>query len=39
MVQRSLGRMADAMSDAADMLRKLLAAESELVRLGQLALC
>jgi hypothetical protein len=29
MVQRSLGRMADGMSEAADMLRSLLAAESE----------
>jgi hypothetical protein len=34
MVQRSLGRMADGMSDAADKLRELLAAESESVRLG-----
>jgi hypothetical protein len=34
MVQRSLGRMADGMSDAADKLRDLLAAESESVRLG-----
>jgi hypothetical protein len=34
MVQRSLGRMADGMSEAADVLRKLLAAESETVRLG-----
>jgi len=34
MVQRSLGRMADGMAEAADVLRKLLAAESESVRLG-----
>jgi hypothetical protein len=34
MVQRSLGRMADGMADAADVLRQLLAAESESVRLG-----
>jgi hypothetical protein len=34
MVRRSLGRMADGMSEAADVLRKLLAAESESVRLG-----
>jgi len=34
MVQRSLGRMADGMSEAAEVLRKLLAAESESVRLG-----
>jgi hypothetical protein len=34
MVARSLGRMADGMSDAADVLRQLLAARSESVRLG-----
>jgi len=34
LVQRSLGRLADGMSEAADVLRKLLAAESESVRLG-----
>jgi hypothetical protein len=34
MVQRSLGRMADGMSDAAAKLRELLTAESESVRLG-----
>jgi HEAT repeat protein len=34
MMQRSLGRMADGMTEAADVLRKLLAAESESVRLG-----
>jgi len=34
MVQRSLGRMADGMTEAADVLRQLLAAESESVRLG-----
>jgi hypothetical protein len=34
MVQRSLGRMADGMAEAADVLRKLLAAGSESVRLG-----
>jgi hypothetical protein len=34
MVARSLGRMADAMTDAADVLRKLLKAKSESVRLG-----
>jgi hypothetical protein len=34
MVQRSLGRMADGMSDAADTLRELLGAESGSVRLG-----
>lgn len=34
MVQRSLGRMADGMGEAADVLRQLLAAESESVRLG-----
>jgi hypothetical protein len=34
MVQRSLGRMADGMAEAADVLRQLLAAESESVRLG-----
>jgi hypothetical protein len=34
MVQRSLGRMADGMTEAADVLRQLLAAESETVRLG-----
>src|SRR5690242_11882322 len=34
MVRRSLGRMADGMSEAADMLRRLLAAESESARLG-----
>jgi hypothetical protein len=34
MVQRSLGRMADGMSEAADVLRQLLAARSETVRLG-----
>jgi hypothetical protein len=34
MVQRSLGRMADGMSEAADVLRQLLAARSESVRLG-----
>jgi hypothetical protein len=34
MVQRSLGRMADGMSDAAAKLRELLGAESETVRLG-----
>jgi hypothetical protein len=34
MVQRSLGRMADGMSNAADVLRALLAADSESVRLG-----
>jgi HEAT repeat protein len=34
MVARSLGRLADHMSDAADVLHRLLAAESESVRLG-----
>jgi HEAT repeat protein len=34
MVGRCLGRMADGMAEAADVLRKLLAAESESVRLG-----
>jgi hypothetical protein len=34
MVQRSLGRMAEGMSEAADVLRQLLAARSESVRLG-----
>ena len=34
MVGRALGRMADGMAEAADVLRKLLAAESESVRLG-----
>src|SRR5262245_32737267 len=34
MVQRSLGRMADGMTEAADVLRQLLAGESESVRLG-----
>jgi len=34
MVGRALGRMADGMSEAADVLRQLLAAESESVRLG-----
>jgi hypothetical protein len=34
MVARALGKMADGMSEAADVLRKLLAAESESVRLG-----
>lgn len=34
MVARCLGRMADGMTDAADTLRKLLAANSEGVRLG-----
>ena len=34
MVQLSLGRMADGMSNAADVLRALLAADSESVRLG-----
>jgi HEAT repeat protein len=34
MVQRSLGRLADGMTEAADVLRQLLAAESEAVRLG-----
>jgi hypothetical protein len=34
MVSRSLGRMADGMAEAADVLRQLLAAESESVRLG-----
>jgi HEAT repeat protein len=34
MVGRALGRMADGMSEAADVLRQLLAAESETVRLG-----
>ncbi len=34
MVQRSLGRMADGMTEAAGVLRALLAAESESVRLG-----
>lgn len=34
LVQRSLGRLADGMSEAADVLRGLLAAESESVRLG-----
>src|SRR5262245_48045710 len=34
MVCRSLGRLADGMSEAADVLRQLLAAESETVRLG-----
>ncbi len=34
MVRRSLGRMADGMTEAADVLRQLLAAESENVRLG-----
>jgi HEAT repeat protein len=34
MVGRCLGRMADAMAEAADVLRALLAAESESVRLG-----
>jgi hypothetical protein len=34
MVQRSLGRLADGMSHAADTLRALLTAESESVRLG-----
>src|SRR6516162_2971820 len=34
MVQRSLGRMADGMSDAAAKLRELLSAASESVRLG-----
>ncbi len=34
MVQRSLGRMADGMAEAAGVLRALLAAESESVRLG-----
>src|SRR5262249_15556270 len=34
MVQRSLGRMADGMAEAADVLRQLLGAESESVRLG-----
>jgi hypothetical protein len=34
MVGRALGRMADGMTEAADVLRRLLAAESESVRLG-----
>src|SRR5262245_55808310 len=34
LVQRSLGRLADGMSEAADVFRQLLAAESESVRLG-----
>ncbi len=34
MVGRALGRMADGMSEAADELRRLLAARSEAVRLG-----
>jgi HEAT repeat protein len=34
MVERTLGRMVDGMSEAADVLRKLLAAQSESVRLG-----
>ena len=34
MVQRSLGRLADGVTEAADVLRQLLAAESEAVRLG-----
>ena len=34
MVQRSLGRMADGMAEAADVLRKLLTANSESIRLG-----
>jgi hypothetical protein len=34
MVQRSLGRMADGMAEAADVLRKLLGAERDSVRLG-----
>jgi hypothetical protein len=34
MTSRALGRMADGMADAADMLRQLLSAESESVRLG-----
>ena len=34
MVSRGLGRMADGMTAAADVLRQLLAAESESVRLG-----
>lgn len=34
MVGRALGRLADAMTEAADTLRSLLAAESEAVRLG-----
>ncbi len=34
MVRRSVGRMADGMTEAADVLRRLLAAESENVRLG-----
>jgi hypothetical protein len=34
MVQRSLGRMADGMSEAADVLRELLTADRESVRLG-----
>jgi hypothetical protein len=34
MTSRALGRMADGMADAADVLRKLLNADSESVRLG-----
>jgi hypothetical protein len=34
MVQRALGRLSDAMSDAADKLRALLSARSETVQLG-----
>lgn len=34
MVSRALGRMADGMAEAADVLRSLLAAEGESVRLG-----
>jgi HEAT repeat protein len=34
MVQRCVGRMADGMAEAADVLRQLLSAESESVRLG-----
>lgn len=34
MVARAVGKMADGMADAADELRRLLAAESESVRLG-----
>jgi hypothetical protein len=34
LVGRALGRMADGMADAADVLRQLLAAQSESVRLG-----
>ena len=34
MVHRALGRMADGMAEAADVLRQLLAAKSESVRLG-----